>query len=473
MLRCYLILKIIIKGEMMIRQSLVIASLLTIVSGESMPITAQPGQCFTKSFYPPKETKTIKTTSTKKVILSKSTIKHKVIPAQYEWITQRVKISDGTEKIVTTPAVYQTVYKKILVEPAKLTWRKNLNNNAPKAFNSCVQSASMAGMNITGATAGTCFYEHYQPEKYITTTQKILASEASERIVSIPAKYRTYTKKIVTDSTTAKLIPVAAKYKKVKENVLVAPARTEWKKTTCQDRGCNQSEVVCLTEVPKHYKTVTKKVILKPAVAKRVSISPLYKHIEIRELVEPATIKTIPIPATYKTISKKEKVAEAKFSWSDVSTRDTSSRIHSQCDKICLTKAPAKYKHISRRVVLAPAHSQKITTPPKYTTIKIKKIIKPAEFKEIIVPAEYKIVKVEKERTRGFSKWMPVVCESNMTPTTVRKVQEALKEAGFYHGAIDGIWSLEAKSATREYQKAYGLTVTRLSIETMKSLGIY
>jgi len=68
---------------------------------------------------------------------------------------------------------------------------------------------------------------------------------------------------------------------------------------------------------------------------------------------------------------------------------------------------------------------------------------------------------------------MPIVCESNMTPTTIRKVQEALKKAGYYHGSIDGVWSLESKLATRDYQKANGLAVTRLSIETMKSLGIY
>jgi len=31
-----------------------------------------------------------------------------------------------------------------------------------------------------------------------------------------------------------------------------------------------------------------------------------------------------------------------------------------------------------------------------------------------------------------------------MTPTTIKKVQQALKYAGFYSGPIDGIWSLEA-----------------------------
>ena len=457
----------------MIRQLFAITILLTIINGEDMPISAKPGQCFTKAFYPPKYTKTLKTTSTKKIIISKSAIKYEVIPAKYTWKEERVKISDGIEKIVTTPAIYKNIFEKILVKPAQQSWRVSLEPNAPKAFNSCVQSASNAGMNITDATVGTCFYEHHQPEKYVTTTEKILASEASERIIATPARYRTYTKKIETSSSTTKLTPVVAKYKKVKEKVTIAPARTEWRKTTCQNRGCNQSEVVCLVEIPRTYKTVTKKILLQPSVAKTVEVAPVYKSVEVQELVEPASTKVIPIPAKYQTIKRRKKVQNEKFFWSDSSAKNANSRITTQCNKICLTQTPAKYQTVTKRVVVTPAHSKKIKTPPKYKIVRIKKITKPASFKKIVVPAEYKTIRVERERTKGFAKWIPIVCESNMTTTTIRKVQQALKDAGFYSGPIDGVWSLEAKSATRDYQKAHGLSVTRLSIETMKSLGIY
>jgi hypothetical protein len=156
-----------------------IAILWTLVNAEEMPLSAKAGQCFTKSFFPPKELKTIRTTSIKRVIIRKSTIRHEVIPAKYKWIEKRIQISDGTEKIVVTPAIYKTVYAKVLVEPTKKIWRKSLDRNSPEAFNSCVESASNSGMDIRGATVGTCFYEHYIAEKYITTTDKILAEEPS------------------------------------------------------------------------------------------------------------------------------------------------------------------------------------------------------------------------------------------------------------------------------------------------------
>jgi hypothetical protein len=211
---------------------------------EKMPMSAKAGQCFTKSFYPPEYTKNIKTKSTKRVLLNDASVKYEVIPAKYSWEKKRIKVSDGREKIVITPVVYKTIYERVLVEPSSTSWRQTLNKNSLKAFKSCVQSASSSGMDIANAREGTCFYEHYETEKYRTITSKILASESSERIVVTPAKYRTVSRKIITDSTAVQLIPSVAVYKKIKDKVVVEPARTEWKKTICNNKGCNQSEVV-------------------------------------------------------------------------------------------------------------------------------------------------------------------------------------------------------------------------------------
>ena len=443
-------------------------------SSERMPIAAKPGECFTKSFYPPHYTTVTKVKSTKRVKLNDASIKYEVIPAKYSIYQERVQISDGTEKIVTVPATYKTVYERVLVEPSQLIWRRNLTQNSQKAFSSCVESAAKMGMDVHNAQAGTCFYEHYQPEKYQTTTSKILVSEASERIEVIPARYRNVTKKIITDSTTAKLLPSVAVYKKVKDKVIVAPARTEWRKTVCADMGCNQSEVVCLTEVPTTYKKVTKKVVLQPAVKKVTAVKPIYKLVQVQQLVSPARTRVIPIEAKYKTISQRKKVEESKHFWTDATAQNAPTRLRTECDKICLVATPTSYKTVSKQVLVTPASSQKITTPPQYTMVKIKKVIEPASFKKIVIPEEYITVVTERERTKGHAKWMPMMCESQLTPNIIRKVQQALKYQGFYQGEVNGVWDLASKSATRAYQKANNLAITnKLSIETMKSLNIF
>jgi len=457
--------------------SITLLSVLNIASAKSvdeMPIAAKAGQCFTKSFYPPQYTKVTKIKSTKKVLLNDASIKYEVIPAKYTMYEEKVKISDGKEKIITTPAVYKTVYERILIEPEKQVWRKSLNNAAEEAFNSCVQSASASGMDISNARVGTCFYEHFQAEKYINTTSKILSSEASERVVVTPATYTTVLKKIVTDSTSVKLLPSGAVYKKVEDKVMIAPAKAEWKKTICGDKGCNQSEVVCLIEVPATYKKITKRIVLQPAVTKSVPVSPIVKTLKIEKMLSPARSERIAIPPKYTTISQRKKIEDSKYYWSDASAQYASSRIKNQCNKICLTATPAKYKKVAKQVLVTPVSVRKVKTPAKYTMVQIKRIEQKASYKKIVIPEEYITVVTERERTKGYAKWMPMICEEMLTPSIIKKVQRALQFNGFYNGTIDGVWSLVTKSSVRAYQKEKGLAVTnKLSIETMRALAVY
>ncbi len=456
-----------------LRLSLIAIAILTTanaqsaIDGDDLP-PARPGQCFTKAFFPAKYT-----TTTERVLASEASQKVQVIPAKYGWTTQKIKISDGTERVVTTPPVYKTVYQKMLIKPAHQEWRTSLSPNAPEASDTCVQSASASGMNVSGARPGTCYYEHYIPEKYGTTTQKILASEPSQKVIAIPAKYRTVTKKVLVSEGTERLVKTPVQYKTVRQKVQIAPARTEWKKTRCEDRGCNQSEVVCLVEIPATYKTVTKQVVAKPAMTRKVTTPPVYKTVQIQELVQPATTKTIPVPAKYKTVTQTKKIADGHYSWSDASRKNASTRATNQCNRICLVAVPAKYAKVPKQVVAKPASTRKIKTPAKYTTVKIKKLIQPATTRTIPIPATYKTVTKKKKIAEGYAKWVPIVCQTSINDTMIRKVQEALKNQGYYHGPIDGVWGAESKNAVRAYQKAKGLPVAGLSVAVMRSLGIY
>ena len=456
-----------------LKMSLIAVAILTTANaqsamdGDDLP-PAKPGQCFTKAFFPAKYT-----TVTERVLASEPSEKVEVIPPKYGWTTQKIKISDGTERIITTPPVYKTIYQKMLIKPAQRTWRTSLSPNAPEASDTCVQAAAAAGMNISGATPGTCYYEHYIPEKYETVTEKILASEPTEKVIAIPAKYRTVTKKVLVSEGTERLIKTPVQYKTVRQKVLISPARTEWRKTRCEDRGCNQSEVVCLVEVPPVYKTITKQVVAKPATTRRVKTPPVYKTVQIQELVQPATTKTIPVPAKYKTVTKIKKVADGHYTWSDASRKNAKTRATNQCNRICLVEEPAKYAKVPKQVVAKPASTRKVKTPPKYTTIRIKKLIQPATTRTIPIPATYKTITKKKKIADGYAKWIPVVCKTSINPTMIREVQKALKERGFYNGPIDGVWGTESKNAVKAYQKAKGLPVSGLSINVMQSLGVY
>jgi len=471
------------------------------IDGDDLP-PAKPGQCFTKAFFPAKYA-----TSTERVLASEASEKVQVIPAKYGWGTEKIKVSDGTEKTITVPATYKTVYERVLSKPAAKTWRTSLNKNAPEASSSLMSAAQSAGMNTGAAQPGTCFYECYAPAKYQKVTEKMLASEASSRVVAIPAKYQTVTKRVLVSEGTEKLVKAPAQYKNVKERVMISPARTEWKKTKCEDRGCNQSEVVCLVEVPAVYKTVTKKVVAKPAATRKVTTPPVYKTVKVQQLVSPASSKTIPVPATYKTVSKTQKVSNGQYGWTNSPSNCTNgisigssaadgvtagnvgsgsgagagaatgTRLGTGAkptgNKVCLTATPAQYNKVAKRVVATPARTKLVKTPAQYKTITRKVLVSPASEKKVVIPATYKTVTKKRMVADGYAKWVPIVCKSTIHPQMIRNVQKALKNAGYYNGPIDGVWGAASKAATRSYQKAKGLPVAGLSVATMQSLGLY
>ena len=470
------------------------------IDGDDLP-PAKPGQCFTKAFFPAKYA-----TSTERVLASEATEKVQVTPAKYGWGTEKIKVSDGTQKTVTVPATYKTVYERVLSKQAAKTWRTALTRNAPEASDTLMNAAQAAGMNTGAAQPGTCFYECYAPAKYQKVTEKVLASEASERMVAVPAQYKTVTKRILVSEGTEKLVQSPAQYKNVQERVMISPARTEWKKTKCGDRGCNQSEVVCLVEVPAVYKTVTKKVVAKPVSTRKVTTPPVYKTVNIQQLVTPASSRSIPVPATYKTVNKTQKVANGAYGWTNspsncsnaISTGATNgggyaagngasagnaagasagSRLSASAkptgNKVCLTATPAQYNKVSKKVVATPARTKVVSTPAQYTTVKVKKLVSPASERRMAIPATYKTVTKKRMVADGYAKWVPIVCKTSMDNTMISNVQNALKSAGYYNGPIDGIWGSASKSATRAYQKAKGLPVAGLSVATMQSLGLY
>lgn len=76
-------------------------------------------------------------------------------------------------------------------------------------------------------------------------------------------------------------------------------------------------------------------------------------------------------------------------------------------------------------------------------------------------------------RKGGFTEWKEVVCQSDVTPRLYSEIQLALIEKGFGKDIIaDGVINRATKDALVEYQKANGLPVGSLDLETLDSLGV-
>lgn len=72
----------------------------------------------------------------------------------------------------------------------------------------------------------------------------------------------------------------------------------------------------------------------------------------------------------------------------------------------------------------------------------------------------------------GYTEWLEVVCEADVSPALYEKIQAALLEEGYEVTDKSGTFGKSSKKALKQYQKDYDLPQGGLNIETMKTLGI-
>ncbi|HET7586995.1 MAG TPA: peptidoglycan-binding domain-containing protein [Gammaproteobacteria bacterium] len=61
----------------------------------------------------------------------------------------------------------------------------------------------------------------------------------------------------------------------------------------------------------------------------------------------------------------------------------------------------------------------------------------------------------------------------HISPAVVRQIKQALNEAGYDLGHVDGNWGKQARKGLRNYQQAQGLAPTgQLNVATLRTLGV-
>ena len=90
----------------------------------------------------------------------------------------------------------------------------------------------------------------------------------------------------------------------------------------------------------------------------------------------------------------------------------------------------------------------------------------------IDIPAEYQEVTDKVLVSEGQLEWRPILCETNTSPDLIRRLQSALRDAGFNPGKIDGKYGRDTQSAMTMYQKDNGLASGQLTMETLRRLKV-
>ncbi|MCW5202951.1 peptidoglycan-binding protein [Desulfobulbus sp. US5] len=390
---------------------------------EGFPTNVQPGECYSRCLAP-----AVYEDVEEEIEVAPAMERTEITPAEYEWVDEQVIAKEASEQIETLPAKFEWTQEEVVVKEASEEIK-------------------------------------VVPAQYEWRDEQVVVKEATEELKSIPAKYEWIDEQIMISPEVITITITDPGYEEVKEQVLVKAPSAKWikKATHCSPEdikmGLTDCDTLCYVAVPAMYKMVIKKVPTDDCggviggCRQEVVIPAEYKVVRKKVVVEPARTETVSVPAEYRTMRKQVMIAPAR---TDVVTN------------------PPVTQMIRKKVMVAPSQTRVIPVPPEYKSVRVKKLVKPAEENVITVPAEYKTIIKKVKVSDSKIVWKPALCKDELVDSTIRQVQTALSQMGFYTGLIDGQMNQATNEAIRAFQVENGLAQGGgLTEETVEALGIY
>jgi len=394
----------------------------TVDQTQTLP-DAQPGECYAKVVTPAKFE-----TRTEEIVVQEGSQRIQTVAAAFESVDQRVMVREASRLLKPTPVTYADEFEKVETRPAEANWVMSVGKTSHPASPGALEGISASGVDIDTVAENVCFREYYTPAEYRTEDRRVLKRAGGETIEVTPAEFETAEERIVIKEASSRLVNVPAVYRTESESVLVEPARSVWKKGRGPLERIDDTtgEIMCLVEIPARYETVSRSV-----------------------LESPSTTKTVDIPAVYKT-------GDATYSGREV----------------CLVPRPAEFTTIKKQVVSAAAAVAVTEREAQFETVKVQRLITPASEKRTEIPRRVKTVTRQVQVAPPTLVWRRVLCETNVTVDIVTNLQKALAREGFDPGVVDGVLGGATLTAVKSYQEDNDLDVGGVTYETLKALKV-
>lgn len=304
------------------------------------------------------------------------------------------------------------------------------------------------------ARAGQCFSRILIPEITETTTEQVIDQPATTELRIIAASYEFYEEQILIKEETVMYTVIPATYETITEQVLV------------------QAELREVVVIPAIYEDFTEEILIRPAYTTWKpgegliggGAGPGYRTgpdgriygpdgQALETMIQPTgeILCKVEVPPKYKTVTRKRLV---------------------RAETTDVTIIPARYETITKQVVAHPPRVEEVIIPSEYRLVQVRREATPSYEETITIPATYKTIEKISIISGGNLEWREVICETNSTPELIAQVQAALAAAGYNSGRSDGVFGMSTLRAMEAYQRANGLIVGQLTMETMGALGV-
>ncbi len=273
-------------------------------------------------------------------------------------------------------------------------------------------------------------------------------------LVRRPEQYRTVTRRIVKRPAYERLEVVPARYVRDTETVTV------------------QEPYEVLEVVPATFKTVTERVMVREPSVRIVTTEPVYETVQERIMVQPP--RSVWKPGRGPIERLDHATGEIMCLVEEPAVYKTvTRRVLKEPARTREVQVPAQYRTITRRVIDRPAQVRRVRVPAQTEQVTVERLSEPAAVRRVTVPAEYETVQVRELAAPAQLEWRSILCQTNMTRENIRAVQRALAEHGYDPGPIDGVIGRKTMEAVNAYQRANNLPVDRyLNMDTIRHLGV-
>ena len=228
----------------------------------------------------------------------------------------------------------------------------------------------------------------------------------------------------------------------------------------------------CQTEDQYTYKA--KQVVASPRMVKKIKLPALYTTVYDTVVIRQQSKKFENVAAQYETVREQKMTAPSTTKWvKGKADAGCLSADPNDCQVMCLVEVPAQYTTITKRVLKHKAYKRETNIPMEYKIVAKQIKTQNERYAEQVIPATYKTIQERVLVSKGgYQGWKEVLCGNDLTTQKITQIQKALKAAGYNPGPIDNIFGSQTKEALKAYQRAKGLPVGNLNIETLKSLGV-
>ena len=429
------------------------------------------------------------------VVRREPSARFEISPARFLTRSRQVVVRDASTELEIVPPVLAREVHHHPLGPATTRWVRGGPDGTLPLGDGDRRDVAAAGIDLDRVAPGTCLVEHYRPPPERRRTVRVLVREAHEQLATLPARFERERRELVLHPEYSRLIEVPTVWREEERRVMVqGPVRHD---------GGSAGEASRL-DLPAVYRGFPRAVVEREATLTRVVEPAVVETLEVERLLVDASVLREPQPATYADLDASVPEGEGEYFWlvgggtdartppllaalpegeaSGTTRRRAGARPAASDDpaagarptgrRLCRREMPPETLAYERVVVREPARVERTLRPEKSVRRSVRTRLADARAERIERPAVVERVERRVQARPARLERRPVLCESEVRPALVRRLQRALARAGFAPGPADGVLGRGTTAAVADYQRERSLARGALTLETLRALGV-